>query len=150
MVKTYIPDPSVYLSSPRALLAFEDNKLIIPSCVLQEMAAAASEIGPYRANAVEFNQLLDSLFDTTEKTALLANRGKIELYISEDNIFTAAKKTNSIIVSRKPSVCRPETPAFRRNHSTQNRFRKPPRHIWADVICLWRQKKWLSLPKTKN
>ena len=104
MVKTYIPDPSVYLSSPRALLAFEDNKLIIPSCVLQEMAAAASEIGPYRANAVEFNQLLDSLFDTTEKTALLANRGKIELYISEDNIFTAAKKTNSIIVSRNPAV----------------------------------------------
>lgn len=104
MVKTYIPDPSVYLSSPRALLAFEDNKLIIPSCVLQEMAAAANQIGPYRANAIEFNQLLDSLFDTTEKTALLANRGKIELYISEDDIFAAAKKTESIIVSRNPSV----------------------------------------------
>lgn len=157
MTKTYLPDASVYLSSPHALFAFEDNRILIPPCVLKEMMDAANEAGPYRANAIEFNQLLDSIFDTTEKafhekTALLPNKGSVKLINAGYDIYSAAKNEAAIIVSRDPAVrirARSEfglqAEPFRAEQTPC-----PPPHTWAAVTYMSPRTKWLSLSKTKS
>lgn len=105
MQKTYLPDASVYLVSPRAIYAFEDNQVLIPSCVLQEMMDAAKEPGPYRANAIEFNQLLDNIFNIDkEQVAALPNKGSVRLIINDKDIYKTAQQMEATIVSRDPAV----------------------------------------------
>ena len=54
MQKTYVLDTNVLIQSPRALLSFEDNRIVLPLAVLEELDAlktADSERGATRAPA---------------------------------------------------------------------------------------------------
>lgn len=104
-MKRFIIDSSVFLSSPHALMAFDDNGVYIPVSVIQEMGERAKTFGESRANAVEFNQLLDSLYEGPGSTVRLDNGGFLKILEDTDKtIYQIAKDINAIIVSRDPSV----------------------------------------------
>lgn len=63
MGKIFVLDTNVLLHDPQALFAFEDNEVIIPSVVLEEIDAKkrlADEIG---RNARRVSRILDGLRD---------------------------------------------------------------------------------------
>jgi len=105
MAKDFLVDSSVFLFSPQALYAFDDNRVLIPVCVLQEMGEAARGHGESRANAVEFLQMLDTILDDRWKKGLLENGGVVEVCGSAtEDIYRLAQRNDSIIVSRDPAV----------------------------------------------
>ena len=60
-VKTYVLDTSVLIHSPSALLAFEENSIIIPYSVLNDLGKLKARPGEIGANAKECNRMLSSL-----------------------------------------------------------------------------------------
>ena len=51
MQKTYVLDTNVLIQSPRALLSFEDNSIVLPLAVLEELDALKTTDGERGANA---------------------------------------------------------------------------------------------------
>ena len=51
MQKTYVLDTNVLIQSPRALLSFEDNRIVLPLAVLEELDALKTADGERGANA---------------------------------------------------------------------------------------------------
>ena len=105
-MKRFVVDETVFLASPHAILAFDDNELIIPSDVIVAMGTHARRHGETRANAAEFMQLLDNLYDGPSKTAIpLANKGTLQICPSDGkDIFAIANEFSAIVVSRDPSI----------------------------------------------
>lgn len=104
MRKTYILDSSVLLSNPRALYAFDDNEVIIPSCVVEEIGDVIRKGGENRANAIEFNNILDEIYTGGSEAVDLPNGGVLKI-LNAPTIFTASRThLNSILVSRDTSV----------------------------------------------
>ncbi len=104
MQKSYILDSSVLLSFPRAIFAFDDNEVIIPSCVIDEIGNIVRHGGEGRGNAVEVNNLLDNLYLGGDSAISLKNGGSLRV-VAADTLYRAARaRTDSIIVSRDPGV----------------------------------------------
>lgn len=65
-VKTYVLDGSVLLYAPHAIFAFDDNIVVIPECVVNELHnISINGSGALRASAREFGVLLDTLLRET-------------------------------------------------------------------------------------
>ncbi len=61
MVKTYVLDTNVLIQSPHALLSFEDNKVVLPIAVLEELDKLKNEEGERGANARQTIRYLEHL-----------------------------------------------------------------------------------------
>lgn len=61
MQKTYVLDTNVLIQSPRALLSFEDNRIVLPIAVLEELDALKTSDGERGANARACIRYLESL-----------------------------------------------------------------------------------------
>lgn len=105
-MKRFIVDETVFLASPQAILAFDDNEILIPAQVVTVMGVHARGHGEARANAAEFTQLLDSLYDVPGENVIpLGNGGTLQICSEVDgDVFQLAHDCNGIIVSRDPSV----------------------------------------------
>lgn len=61
MQKTYVLDTNVLIQSPRALLSFEDNRIVLPLAVLEELDALKTSDGERGANARASIRMLEAL-----------------------------------------------------------------------------------------
>ncbi|RSL30412.1 PhoH family protein [Salibacterium salarium] len=61
MRKIYVIDTNVLLQEPRALFQFEDNEVVIPAVVLEEIDAKKRYMDELGRNAREVSRILDSL-----------------------------------------------------------------------------------------
>lgn len=61
MKKTYVLDTNVLLQSPKALMSFGDNTIVIPEMVLEELDKFKKENSELGANARECARFIDSL-----------------------------------------------------------------------------------------
>ena len=52
-LKRFLVDDTVFLASPHALMAFDDNEVILSSSVIASMGEHAKGHGETRANAAE-------------------------------------------------------------------------------------------------
>ncbi len=64
MIKTYVLDTNVLIQSPLALLSFEDNKVVLPIAVLEELDKLKNEEGERGANARQTIRFLEQLRQT--------------------------------------------------------------------------------------
>lgn len=64
MKKTYVLDTNVLLSDPNSIFSFEDNDLIIPMAVLEELDHHKSRIDEVGKNARQISRTLDDLRST--------------------------------------------------------------------------------------
>jgi PhoH-like ATPase len=61
MRKTFVLDTNVLLHDPQALFRFEDNDLIIPMTVIEEIDRFKKELSETGRNARQFSRIMDSL-----------------------------------------------------------------------------------------
>jgi PhoH-like ATPase len=61
MRKTYILDTNVLLHDPQALFHFEDNDLVIPMTVIEEIDRFKKELSETGRNARQFSRIMDAL-----------------------------------------------------------------------------------------
>ncbi|MDF2595681.1 MAG: PhoH family protein [Clostridia bacterium] len=61
MIKTYVLDTNILIQSPHALLAFEDNKVVLPIAVLEELDKLKTEEGERGINARQTIRYLEQL-----------------------------------------------------------------------------------------
>lgn len=61
MKKTYVLDTNVLIQSPSALYSFEDNKVVLPIAVLEELDKLKNDDGERGANAREAIRMLEHL-----------------------------------------------------------------------------------------
>lgn len=66
--KTYVLDTNVILQNPHALLSFQDNDIIIPDIVIEELDKHKKDNGEIGANARQAARMLDSWRTDTDKT----------------------------------------------------------------------------------
>lgn len=64
MKKTYVIDTNVLIQSPYALLSFEDNKVVLPIAVLEELDKLKNDDGERGANAIQAIRYLEQLRQT--------------------------------------------------------------------------------------
>ena len=85
--KTYVLDTNILIQAPHALLSFEDNQVVLPIAVIEELDRLKREDGERGANARQVIRLLDELRSKGDLTKgiPLANGGnlRIELNFSE-------------------------------------------------------------------
>ncbi|HWQ77022.1 MAG TPA: PhoH family protein [Syntrophomonas sp.] len=83
MLKTYVLDTNVLLHSPHALFSFQENKIIIPEVVLEELDRFKKDSGELGSNARQVARYLDALrqFGKLNEGIPLDNGGtlKVEL-----------------------------------------------------------------------
>ena len=83
MKKTYVLDTNVLLHDPQALFRFEENDLVIPMTVIEEIDHFKKDLSEIGRNARQFSRLLDSL---REKAKLvegveLESGGKLQVVL---------------------------------------------------------------------
>ena len=61
MKKTFVLDTNVLLHDPQALFSFEDNDLIIPMTVIEEIDRFKKELSETGRNARQFSRIMDGL-----------------------------------------------------------------------------------------
>ncbi len=92
MVKNYVLDTNVLIHDPRSLYSFEDNNVIIPLPVLEELDRLKKESGSVGKNAREVIRELDRLRErgSLEKGIPLENGGFLKvLVLREEDIKDA-------------------------------------------------------------
>ncbi|MFB4164734.1 PhoH family protein [Alteribacillus sp. JSM 102045] len=63
MKKVYVIDTNVFLQDPRAMFQFEDNEVVIPAVVLEEIDSKKRYMDEIGKNARQFSRMLDQLRD---------------------------------------------------------------------------------------
>lgn len=122
MRKTYVVDTNVFLADPNALYAFEDNNIIIPTVVLEELDNKKKLMDEIGRNARYVSKQLDELRETgsLHEGVKLRNGGYVKvafppsespvydkyLEITNDNLIiaTAHSIEGAILVSRDTLV----------------------------------------------
>jgi len=61
MKKTFVLDTNVLLHDPQALFSFEDNDLVIPMTVIEELDRFKKELSETGRNARQFSRIIDGL-----------------------------------------------------------------------------------------
>lgn len=104
--KTYVLDTSVLIHSPAALLAFEENTVIVPFSVLDALGKLKTRPGEVGANAKECNRILSALCDNSEasisKGITTPNGGliRVEGELEQDAIYIAkVYSSNAVLVT---------------------------------------------------
>jgi len=89
MVKNYVLDTNVLLHDPKSLFAFEDNNVIIPLPVLEELDGFKRKPGQLGANCREVVRNLDRLRKKGEllNGIELDNSGKLKVLVYHKNNF---------------------------------------------------------------
>ena len=87
MIKTYVLDTNVLIHNPRALETFEDNKVVIPLGVIEELDTFKKYEDERGRNAREVARLLDALRKTgnLQEGVALPNGGTLRVDISTPN-----------------------------------------------------------------
>jgi len=87
MTKTYVLDTNVLLHDPQALYRFEENDLVIPMTVIEEIDRFKKDLSETGRNARHFSRLIDQLRtqgDLVEGVQLeTGGRLKVELYTQD-------------------------------------------------------------------
>lgn len=108
MIKTYVLDTNVLIQSPYALLSFEENKVVLPIAVLEELDKLKNEEGERGANARQSIRFLEQLRQTGNlfEGVALKNGGALKIeanFIHVDLPFSFASDSND---NRILKVCR--------------------------------------------
>ena len=103
MQKTYVLDTNVLIQSPQALLSFEDNRIVLPLAVLEELDALKTSDGERGANARAAIRFLEGLRQSGSLTDGVAlGGGSLRLETNCTNIqlpegFPEHKNDNRIL-----------------------------------------------------
>ncbi len=84
MKKIYILDTNVLLQDPKAIFAFEDNEVVIPAVILEELDGKKRLMDELGRNARKVSRLLDNLRE----------KGKLHAGVSLDNGGTLTVELN--------------------------------------------------------
>lgn len=99
MIKNYILDTNVVLHDPYAIYKFEDNNLLIPIYVIEEVDKFKRELSERGRNAREFIRLMDGLRTTTPSLSdgvRLSNGGVLKVIFPEnENILKPSPHPNT-------------------------------------------------------
>lgn len=116
MKKSYILDTNVLLQSPYAIFAFENNDVIIPEVVLEELDRFKKEASENGANARQTARLLDSLRENGDliKGVLLPGGGSLRIELNFHDVslpegWAPGKADNRILKVCKGLTDRGET-----------------------------------------
>ncbi|MBN2853287.1 MAG: PhoH family protein [Clostridia bacterium] len=104
MKKTFVLDTNVLLQSPSSIYTFEDNDIVIPAVVLEELDKFKKDNTDLGANARETARILDSLRVTgnLNKGVLLESGGMIKIELNCENVklpecWDAKKNDNRVL-----------------------------------------------------
>jgi PhoH-like ATPase len=83
MKKTYVLDTNVLLHDPQALFRFEENDLVIPMTVIEEIDRFKKDLSEIGRNARQFSRLLDSLREKAKlvEGVQLDSGGKLQVVL---------------------------------------------------------------------
>jgi len=83
MVKTFVFDTNVLLHDPNAINAFEDNQIVIPITVIEEIDTFKKELTETGRNARYISRVLDELRQkgNISKGILMPNGGKLKVEV---------------------------------------------------------------------
>jgi PhoH-like ATPase len=103
MRKTYVLDTNIFLADPNALYAFEDNNIVIPTVVLEELDAKKKLMDEIGRNARFVSKQLDELREhgSLHEGVRLKNGGfvKVEFPPPESPVYEKyLEKTNDDVV----------------------------------------------------
>jgi len=87
MRKTFILDTNVLLHDPRAIFKFEDNDLIIPIYVIEEIDRFKRDTSERGRNAREVARLMDSVREehgSLARGAPVGTGGTLTVYVPDD------------------------------------------------------------------
>jgi PhoH-like ATPase len=103
MRKTYVLDTNIFLADPNALYAFEDNNIVIPTVVLEELDAKKKLMDEIGRNARFVSKQLDELreYGSLHEGVRLKNGGfvKVKFPPSESPVYEKyLEKTNDDVV----------------------------------------------------
>ncbi|MNI08968.1 PhoH-like protein [compost metagenome] len=84
MKKIYVLDTNVLLQDPNALFAFEDNEVVIPAVVLEEIDSKKRNADEIGRNARQVSRLLDSLRvgGSLSEGIILENGGRLKVELN--------------------------------------------------------------------
>lgn len=107
MKKTYVLDTNVLLSDPNSIFSFEDNDLIIPMAVLEELDHHKSRLDEVGRNARSTSKTLDTLRlkGSLVEGVLLQNGAKLRIASINPNVLTnlppelLSSKVDNMIIS---------------------------------------------------
>lgn len=107
MKKTYVLDTNVLLSDPNSIFSFEDNDLIIPMAVLEELDHHKSRLDEVGRNARQTSKTLDELRlkGSLVDGVLLQNGATLRIVSINPSILTnlppelASSKVDNMIIS---------------------------------------------------
>jgi len=90
MVKNYVLDTNVLIHDPNAIFSFEDNNVIIPLPVLEELDKLKKESGSVGKNARDVIRKLDELRKkgNLQKGIHLENGGTLRVHVVKGNVDT--------------------------------------------------------------
>lgn len=88
MKKTFVLDTNVLLQSPYALYHFEDNDVVIPAVVLEELDKFKKDSSELGENAREISRILDSLrtMGNISQGVDLDSGGKLRIELNCENV----------------------------------------------------------------
>jgi len=116
MIKSYVLDTNVLLSDPEAMFNFEDNNVIIPIGVIEELDRFKKDQSELGKNARQISRLLDDLrlkgdlregVKVGDGKVMVRYNGNLESYSKENNV-----DLHVIHIAQKTMDSDPETPCI--------------------------------------
>ncbi|WP_043933469.1 PhoH family protein [Bacillus sp. EB01] len=109
MSKIYVLDTNVLLQDPYSLFSFEDNEVVIPAVVLEEVDSKKRYMDEVGRNARQVSRLIDSLRETGKlhEKIPLENGGNLRIELNHrsfhelQEIFTEKTNDNRILAVAK-------------------------------------------------
>jgi PhoH-like ATPase len=116
MIKSYVLDTNVLLLDPEAMFKFEDNNVIIPIGVIEELDRFKKDQSELGKNARQISRLLDDLRNkgdlregvpVGDGKVMVRYNGNLESYLKENNV-----DLHVIHIAQKTIDNDPETPCI--------------------------------------
>ena len=108
MNKTFVLDTNVILQTPYSILMFEDNTVVIPEVVLEELDKFKKDRSELGANARQAGRILDKLMlegDLSEGVGL-QNGGEVRIELNFENVKLPQSWKRDINDNRILCVCK--------------------------------------------
>lgn len=102
MLKTFVLDTNVLLHNPQALFAFEDNRLVIPLAVIEEIDDQKKRSDEVGRNAREVSRLLDELRSAGDLSqgVPLPGGGTIRIEVNQRHVETIGRELEVIDLAK--------------------------------------------------